>query len=54
MGVARRLLVLMLAAAVLCPVDAKAESVATKDRVRIETLLKREIEELFHGRNLDG
>ena len=34
--------------------DAKAESVATKDRVRIESLLKREIEELFHGRNLDG
>jgi S-adenosylmethionine decarboxylase len=34
--------------------DAKAESLIPKDRTRIETQLKREIEELFHGRNLDS
>jgi S-adenosylmethionine decarboxylase len=34
--------------------DAKADSLPSKDRLRIETQLKREIEELFHGRNLEG
>jgi S-adenosylmethionine decarboxylase len=34
--------------------DAKADSLAPKDRQRIEGQLKREIEELFHGRNLEG
>jgi S-adenosylmethionine decarboxylase len=33
--------------------DAKAEDLAPKDRQRVEVQLKREIEELFHGRNLD-
>jgi S-adenosylmethionine decarboxylase len=33
--------------------DAKAKSLSFKDRLRIEAQLKREIEELFHGRNLD-
>jgi S-adenosylmethionine decarboxylase len=32
--------------------EAHAEDLSFKDRMRIETLLKREIEELFHGRNL--
>ena len=32
--------------------EAHAEDLSFKDRQRIETLLKREIEELFHGRNL--
>jgi len=34
--------------------DAKADSLNPKDRVRIEAQLRREVEELFHGRNLDG
>jgi S-adenosylmethionine decarboxylase len=33
--------------------DATAKSLSFKDRLRIEAQLKREIEELFHGRNLD-
>ena len=33
--------------------DATAKSLSFKDRLRIEGQLKREIEELFHGRNLD-
>jgi S-adenosylmethionine decarboxylase len=33
--------------------DATAKSLSFKDRLRIENELKREIEELFHGRNLD-
>jgi len=33
--------------------DAKADSLSVKDRLRIEAQLKREVEELFHGRNLD-
>jgi len=33
--------------------DAKASSLYPKDRLRIEAQLRREIEELFHGRNLD-
>ena len=32
--------------------EAHAEDLSFKDRQRIESLLKREIEELFHGRNL--
>jgi S-adenosylmethionine decarboxylase len=32
--------------------DAKAKSLSFKERLRIEAQLKREIEELFHGRNL--
>lgn len=32
--------------------EAHAEDLSFKDRMRIESLLKREIEELFHGRNL--
>jgi S-adenosylmethionine decarboxylase len=32
--------------------DATAKSLSFKDRLRIESQLKREIEELFHGRNL--
>ena len=32
--------------------EAKAKNLSFKDRKRIEALLKREIEELFHGRNL--
>jgi S-adenosylmethionine decarboxylase len=32
--------------------EAKAKSLSFKDRLRIEAQLKREIEELFHGRNL--
>jgi S-adenosylmethionine decarboxylase len=32
----------------------KADSLPAKDRLRVETQLKREIEELFHGRNLEG
>jgi S-adenosylmethionine decarboxylase len=32
--------------------EAHAEDLSFKDRQRIEALLKREIEELFHGRNL--
>ena len=32
--------------------EAKAKSLSFKDRLRIEARLKREIEELFHGRNL--
>jgi len=32
--------------------EAKAKSLSFKDRLRIEGQLKREIEELFHGRNL--
>jgi S-adenosylmethionine decarboxylase len=32
--------------------EAHAEDLSFKDRQRIELLLKREIEELFHGRNL--
>jgi S-adenosylmethionine decarboxylase len=32
--------------------EAHAEDLSFKERARIETLLKREIEELFHGRNL--
>jgi S-adenosylmethionine decarboxylase len=34
--------------------DVKADSLVAKDRLRIEAQLKREIEELFHGRNLEG
>ncbi len=33
--------------------EAKAKSLSFKERLRIEARLKREIEELFHGRNLD-
>ena len=32
--------------------EAHADDLSFKDRMRIESLLKREIEELFHGRNL--
>jgi S-adenosylmethionine decarboxylase len=32
--------------------EAKAKNLSFKDRIRIEAQLKREIEELFHGRNL--
>ena len=32
--------------------EEKARNLSFKDRMRIEALLKREIEELFHGRNL--
>jgi S-adenosylmethionine decarboxylase len=32
--------------------DATADDLSFKDRKRIESLVKREIEELFHGRNL--
>ena len=32
--------------------DAQADDLSFKDRKRIESLVKREIEELFHGRNL--
>jgi S-adenosylmethionine decarboxylase len=32
--------------------EEKAKNLSFKDRMRIEALLKREIEELFHGRNL--
>ena len=32
--------------------EEKANNLSFKDRMRIEALLKREIEELFHGRNL--
>jgi len=32
--------------------EEKAKNLSFKDRMRIEQLLKREIEELFHGRNL--
>ena len=32
--------------------EAHADDLAIKDQLRIEALLKREIEELFHGRNL--
>jgi S-adenosylmethionine decarboxylase len=32
--------------------EEKAKNLSFKDRMRIETQLKREIEELFHGRNL--
>jgi len=32
--------------------EAQAADLGFKDRQRIESLLKREIEELFHGRNL--
>ena len=34
--------------------DARADSLVPKDRTRIEGQLRREIEELFHGRNLEG
>jgi S-adenosylmethionine decarboxylase len=34
--------------------DAKADSLQARERVRIEAQLRREIEELFHGRNLEG
>ena len=33
--------------------EEKAQNLSFKDRLRIEGALKREIEELFHGRNLD-
>jgi len=33
--------------------DAKSTSLPSKDYLRIESQLRREIEELFHGRNLD-
>jgi len=33
--------------------EAQAADLGFKDRARIEGQLKREIEELFHGRNLD-
>ena len=32
--------------------EEKAKNISFKERMKIETLLKREIEELFHGRNL--
>jgi S-adenosylmethionine decarboxylase len=32
--------------------EEKAKNLSFKDRMRIESQLKREIEELFHGRNL--
>jgi S-adenosylmethionine decarboxylase len=32
--------------------EEKAKNLSFKDRIKIEALLKREIEELFHGRNL--
>ena len=32
--------------------EAKAKNISFKERMKIEALLKREIEELFHGRNL--
>ena len=32
--------------------ESHVEDLSFKDRQRIETVLKREIEELFHGRNL--
>ena len=32
--------------------EANADDLSFKERARIEQLLKREIEELFHGRNL--
>ncbi|HJR14543.1 MAG TPA: S-adenosylmethionine decarboxylase, partial [Rhodanobacteraceae bacterium] len=32
--------------------EAHADDLSFKDRQRIEQLLRREIEELFHGRNL--
>ena len=32
--------------------ESHVEDLSFKDRTRIEALLKREIEELFHGRNL--
>jgi S-adenosylmethionine decarboxylase len=33
--------------------EEKAKNLSFKERLRIEAQLKREIEELFHGRNLD-
>ncbi len=33
--------------------EANSADLSFKDRQRIEVQLKREIEELFHGRNLD-
>nr|WP_220484644.1 adenosylmethionine decarboxylase [Stenotrophomonas koreensis] len=33
--------------------EEKAKNISFKERMKIEALLKREIEELFHGRNLD-
>ena len=33
--------------------EEKAKNLSFKERMKIEALLKREIEELFHGRNLD-
>ncbi|MCB1555113.1 MAG: S-adenosylmethionine decarboxylase, partial [Xanthomonadales bacterium] len=33
--------------------EEKAKNLSFKERLRIESALKREIEELFHGRNLD-
>lgn len=33
--------------------EEKARNISFKERMKIEALLKREIEELFHGRNLD-
>jgi S-adenosylmethionine decarboxylase len=32
--------------------EERAKNLSFKDRMKIEALLKREIEELFHGRNL--
>jgi S-adenosylmethionine decarboxylase len=32
--------------------EEKAKNLSFKERMRVEALLKREIEELFHGRNL--
>jgi S-adenosylmethionine decarboxylase len=32
--------------------DSHADDLSFKERQRIESLLRREIEELFHGRNL--
>src|SRR5690606_25657677 len=32
--------------------EEKARNLSFKERMRVEALLKREIEELFHGRNL--
>jgi S-adenosylmethionine decarboxylase len=32
--------------------EAQAKDLSFKDRLRVEAQLKREIEELFHGRNL--
>ena len=34
-------------------IEEKAKNLSFKERLRIEAQLKREIEELFHGRNLD-